>query len=217
MSDVPTTSRLRVTGVVVGAVLAVLAVIGAVMWVANARTDETPAAGQPTRSAPVETTATTDPPEASSTTDPPEVTESLPPSVDPRPGARDAVEDGVAALVPDRLRRGWVITKATYDARAGLWHLAVTTETGRVDLYQDGSDAAVLVDEYAAGYTRGRPVDLNAFQLGTWARWTGDDGAAISRDLAGGGVVLVADDVASTVEVAESLLTFEAVGGGEQD
>lgn len=205
-TEAPTERRSHSLPIIAGAVLAV-ALVAALLFLLT-QNDDTSGAGSPTDgSASSDSTPSIDP-----SNEP--IAEPTP--VDVTAAAKTAAADGLGVLVPDSGAKG-VVTDATYDPAAQLWQLSVETDAGTVVVRQHPDAAQALLDEYSAGAEQGDDVDLGAFQLGTWTSWTSDDGGVIATDLPGGGVTVSGPDVDAATVVAQTLLTFEYTGGGEQD
>lgn len=185
---------------VLGAVLAVLVIVG-IIFVVIGRSEEADPA-----------------PAARGTTSP---TTATLPSVRPATfhrEARRATRDGMPVLLPSDLPPGWSVSAAAYDAGAGTWTMSFVTPHGALDLVQEqGATVADLVAAHAAGADAGETIDLSRWQSGNWASYAHADVAALGRTLKSTSILLVGTDVDDATALAKRLLTMEVDTGGEGD
>ncbi|QIG44003.1 DUF4245 family protein [Nocardioides anomalus] len=213
-----TRPALRRKGLAVAAVsaLLVLAGCGSDSGDGDASADDTSSAST-SASASASTSASSSPSASASPSD-----DATDPAPDPVPSpivnkaVKGAIRAGFPALVPSGIPDGWSVESARFTAKGGgSWEIRLTAPSGPVTLTQDTSALADHVSQaYGAGQGAGS-VDVSG--TGSWKAFTGADGAALAKSLAGTSAVLVGADQDTLVTLAEQLLTAEDGGNGSGD
>jgi hypothetical protein len=144
------------------------------------------------------------------------------PAPDPVPSpivdkaVKGAIKAGFPALVPSGVPDGWSVESARFTAKGGgSWEIRLTAPGGPVTLTQDTS---ALTDHVSAAYGAAQGAGSVAVSgTGSWKAFTGADGVALGKSLAGTSTVLVGPDQDTLVTLAEQLLTAEDSGNGSGD
>jgi hypothetical protein len=127
-----------------------------------------------------------------------------------------AIKAGFPALVPAGVPDGWSVGSAHYSGKGGgSWEIHLTAPSGTVTLTQDTS---ALSDHVARAFGEGQAAgSVDVSGTGGWKAYTGANGTALGKSLAGTSAVLVGPDQDTLVTLAEQLLTAEDGGNGSGD
>jgi hypothetical protein len=129
---------------------------------------------------------------------------------------KGAIKAGFPALVPAGVPDGWTVESARFNAKGGgSWEIRLTSPGGPATLTQDTS---ALTDHVSAAYGAAQGAGSVAVSgTGSWKAFTGAEGVALGKSLAGTSAVLVGPDQDTLVTLAEQLLTAEDGGNGSGD
>ena len=126
-----------------------------------------------------------------------------------------AIKDHFPALIPAGVPAGWTVLSAAYDPQGGgVWTIDLTDPNGApVSLMQSTASAADLVARLLPDGQPGGTVKISG--TGKWTAYTGTAAAALAKDIADTGAVVVAPDVNVASDFASELLTAEDAGNDD--
>lgn len=177
--------------------------------------DDSTASDSSTSSAPASPSGS-DSPSASTS---PSATETTSPDPVPSPivnkAVKAAIADGFPALIPAGVPAGWIVLSAAYEPQGGgVWTIDLTDPNGaKVTLTQSTASADDLVAQQLPDGKPGGTVKLSG--TGKWTAYTGTAAAALAKDLASTGAVVVGPDLNAASDLASELLTAEDAGNGD--
>lgn len=177
--------------------------------------DDSTASDSSTSSAPASPSGSDSPsvstsPSAAETTSPDPV-----PSPIVNKAVKPAIADGFPALIPAGVPAGWTVVSAAYQPKGGgVWTIDLTDPNGApVTLMQSTASADDLVAQQLPDGKPGGTVELSG--TGKWTAYTGTAAAALAKDLASTGAVVVGPDLNAASDLASELLTAEDAGNGD--